>query len=124
VSRYACIDASNVVIQVVLWDGGPRWAPPAGQTAVLLPDDEMFIEARGTLDPKTMKFVRYEPTQEELDAERAAAAQMQPTSEKTVFKLNALVAVLVEKGTITPDDVKGVEDAAAGVDVTADPIVP
>jgi len=32
--RYALVDASGVVENVVMWDGGEDWAPPQGFTAV------------------------------------------------------------------------------------------
>lgn len=113
-NRYACINADNIVTQIVLWDGVTIWSPPDDQTVILIPDDDLFIEARGTLNPKSLKFTRYQPTEEELDAERAALRAAVPMSEKTVSAISALVAVLVEKGTITPDDVKNVEAAVAG----------
>jgi hypothetical protein len=117
-SRYACIDKDNVVQQVIEWDGVALWSPPDGQTPVLLPD-ELFIEPRGTLDTKAMTFVRAEPpviTQAELEA-----AIPQIAEERAVSRINALVDVLGEKGTITPQDVVKIDaavDAAGGAAVS------
>lgn len=33
--NYAIIDASNLVINMVAWDGNPPWQPPDGCIAVL-----------------------------------------------------------------------------------------
>lgn len=34
-ARYAIVNGSNVVINVIKWDGISTWTPPAGCTAVL-----------------------------------------------------------------------------------------
>ena len=34
--RYAVVNASNVVDNVVLWDGVEPWTPPQGHIAVLI----------------------------------------------------------------------------------------
>lgn len=35
VSKYAVVDGSNNVINIVLWDGVTTWSPPAGTTSAL-----------------------------------------------------------------------------------------
>jgi hypothetical protein len=37
--NYAIIDATNTVINVVVWDGKPPWAPPQDCIAVAIPKD-------------------------------------------------------------------------------------
>ena len=37
--NYAVIDATNLVINVVLWDGKATWQPPEGCIAVKIPAD-------------------------------------------------------------------------------------
>lgn len=37
-NNYAIIDATALVINVVVWDGQPPWTPPEGCSAVVLPE--------------------------------------------------------------------------------------
>jgi len=37
-NTYAIIDATTTVINIVVWDGKPPWAPPKGCTAVPIPE--------------------------------------------------------------------------------------
>ena len=37
--NYAIIDATNTVINAVVWDGKPPWAPPENCIAVAIPKD-------------------------------------------------------------------------------------
>ncbi len=34
-ARYAVIDQTGLVTNVIEWDGGPDWAPPVDHTAIL-----------------------------------------------------------------------------------------
>lgn len=36
--NYAIIDATNIVINVIVWDGLPPWTPPSGCIAVEIPE--------------------------------------------------------------------------------------
>ena len=54
VQTYAVVDdATNIVVNVVLWDGEAEWAPPDGCTAVQ--SDTLYIGATYTpkAKPKT-----------------------------------------------------------------------
>lgn len=37
-ARYAVI-STNIIENLVEWDGGPQWSPPPGTTAELVPDN-------------------------------------------------------------------------------------
>lgn len=40
-TTYALVDQNNKVINVIHWDGKPPWYPPAGCTAVAVPEDSL-----------------------------------------------------------------------------------
>lgn len=55
-SLYALVDQSNVVQNVVQWDGGVGWAPPAGFTAVLIPNGTSVQRGYTFSAPSTFTF--------------------------------------------------------------------
>jgi hypothetical protein len=50
-NNYAIIE-NGVVTNIVVWDGGDDWTPPAGSTAVLVPADT-FVSIGYTSDGTT-----------------------------------------------------------------------
>lgn len=42
-AQHAVVNASNVVVNIVEWDGGNRWAPPTGMRAVLIENPAVHI---------------------------------------------------------------------------------
>lgn len=102
---YALLDKDNVVIDIVIWDGNPEtWPPPENAvTWVDVSDPEFFVEPGGTLDPKTMEFVRGEPL---VSPENEAP----PIDDSDARRLDAMIAVLVEKGDLLPEDVDRINE--------------
>ncbi len=43
VIQYALIDQTGLIVNICLWDGKTKWAPPAGQTPIPDPNDEAII---------------------------------------------------------------------------------
>lgn len=41
INNYALVDtATNIITNVIVWDGKPPWYPPDGFIAVLIPQDQ------------------------------------------------------------------------------------
>ena len=40
-TSYALVDSSNIVINIVNWNGQPPWQPDEGSQAVIVPDDQL-----------------------------------------------------------------------------------
>ena len=53
-NRYAVINSSNVVVNVIIWDGVSPWSPPSG--CIVVPEGQGAMIG-GTYDPASQTFI-------------------------------------------------------------------
>jgi hypothetical protein len=51
--RYALVDETNRVVNVIKWDGGTHWSPPMG----LRPIKSLTAQINDTYDPTQNEFI-------------------------------------------------------------------
>ncbi len=106
-ARYALINADDLVVNHVEWDGVTLWNPPEGHTARLLADDESPTIDIATYNSRTDRFSDNGIFKNRVDRSISLTVEQ---------KLEAVLNTLVTRSVLTQNEAKDIREATITVD--------